>query len=105
MSATRQAHGALPDLLGSMRPLRGGVPGHAGSDSRLTQAHDHAAPAREHAPIDHDKHAGHSVQMFRDKFWVTLALTVPTLVWGHMLQMALGYTAPHFPGAQWIPPL
>jgi P-type Cu2+ transporter len=41
--------------------------------------------------------------MFRDKFWITLALTVPPLIWGHMLQGALKYTAPSFPGSQWIP--
>src|SRR5262249_4918504 len=44
----------------------------------------------------HDKHAGHSVAMFRRKFWLSLILTIPTLVWGHMLQRAFGYTAPHF---------
>ena len=33
----------------------------------------------------HDRHAGHRVTMFRDTFWISLALTVPTLVWGHML--------------------
>jgi P-type Cu2+ transporter len=54
--------------------------------------------------IAHDKHAGHSIAMFRRMFWVSLALTIPTLVWGHMLQRALGYTAPHF-GAMWIPPV
>ena len=43
--------------------------------------------------------------MFRDKFWVSLLLTLPTLVWGHMLQAALGYTAPAFPGSRWIPAL
>ena len=43
--------------------------------------------------------------MFRDRFWVSLALTVPTLVWGHMLQDAFGYHAPTFPGARWIPPV
>ncbi|MEX2282278.1 MAG: heavy metal translocating P-type ATPase [Gemmatimonadota bacterium] len=43
--------------------------------------------------------------MFRDKFWITLALTVPTLIWGHMLQMALGYNAPQFPGSTLIPPV
>jgi Cu2+-exporting ATPase len=43
--------------------------------------------------------------MFRDRFWVSLLLTLPTLVWGHMLQGALGYTAPQFPGARWIPAL
>ncbi|HEV2149838.1 MAG TPA: heavy metal translocating P-type ATPase [Longimicrobiaceae bacterium] len=51
----------------------------------------------------HDKHAGHSAEMFRDKFWVTLLLTIPTLIWGHMLQSALGYHAPAFPGSHWIP--
>jgi Cu2+-exporting ATPase len=43
--------------------------------------------------------------MFRAKFWLSLLLTLPTVVWGHMLQSALGYTAPHFPGSMWIPPL
>ena len=58
-----------------------------------------------HTHMGHDKHAGHSVEMFRRKFWLSLVLTIPTLVWGHMLQRALGYTAPHFPGSQWIAPL
>lgn len=42
--------------------------------------------------------------MFRDRFAVSLLLTLPTLVWGHMLQSALGYTAPAFSGSSWIPP-
>jgi len=76
-------------------------PGHAG--------HAHHAPraANEHAGHGthggHDKHAGHSVAMFRDKFWLSLLLTLPTLVWGHMLQRAFGYHAPMFPGSEWIP--
>jgi Cu2+-exporting ATPase len=41
--------------------------------------------------------------MFRDKFWISLALTLPTLVWGHMLPRALGFTPPPVPGAHWIP--
>ena len=53
----------------------------------------------------HDKHAGHSVAMFRDKFWISLALTIPTLVWGHMLPRAFGYTPPAVPGHRWIAPL
>lgn len=58
-----------------------------------------------HAHAAHDKHAGHSVAMFRDRFWWTLVLTLPTLVWGHMLQSALGYAAPSFAGARFIPAL
>ena len=53
----------------------------------------------------HDAHAGHSVAMFRDKFWLSLALTVPTLVWGHMLPSALGYMPPSLPGQRWIAPV
>jgi Cu2+-exporting ATPase len=41
--------------------------------------------------------------MFRDRFWVSLALTVPTLIWGHMLPDALGYRPPAVPGGRWIP--
>jgi len=41
--------------------------------------------------------------MFRDKFWWSLVLTIPTLVWGDLLQNWLGYTAPSFPGSQFIP--
>ena len=68
--------------------------------TRLSAVHpDHAEYA------GHDKHSGHSVAMFRRKFWVSLVLTLPTLFWGHMLQRALGYAAPHFPGAEWIPPV
>lgn len=53
----------------------------------------------------HDKHAGHSVSMFRDKFWLSLALTIPTVIWEPMIQEWFGYTAPQFPGSSFIPPL
>ena len=70
---------------------------------------DHAAHGTDHGAHGghggHDKHAGHSVEMFRQKFWGTLLLTLPTLLWGHMLQDALGYTAPHFAGSHWIAPV
>ena len=51
----------------------------------------------------HGGHAGHSVAMFRDKFWITLLLTIPTLVWGEMIPRLLGFTPPAVPGARWIP--
>ena len=56
----------------------------------------------EHAdPGGHDKHAGHSVAMFRDKFWLSLLLTLPVIVWSRDPQTWLGYTAPTFPGSNW----
>lgn len=63
----------------------------------------HGMHAADEAHAAHDRHAGHSVAMFRDTFWVSLALTIPALVWGHMLQRAFGYTAPRIPFATWIP--
>jgi Cu2+-exporting ATPase len=53
----------------------------------------------------HDKHAGHDPAMFRDRFWVTLALTVPVVFFSEMFQELLGYGAPRFPGSTLIPPI
>jgi Cu2+-exporting ATPase len=47
----------------------------------------------------HDRHAGHSVAMFRDKFWLSFTLTVPVLFWSTGVQRWFGYTAPSFPGS------
>lgn len=51
----------------------------------------------------HDRHAGHSVAMFRDKFWLSLALTIPVVAWSADVQRWLGYTAPSFPGSKFLP--
>src|SRR6266404_914149 len=51
----------------------------------------------------HDRHAGHSVAMFRDKFWLSFALTIPVVFWSSDVQHWLGYTAPSFPGSKFIP--
>jgi Cu2+-exporting ATPase len=63
--------------------------GHSEShdDHRMADRHHHAAPAA------HDTHAGHSVEMFRRKFWGTLLLSIPTVVWAPMIQHWLGYQA------------
>src|ERR1700747_112020 len=56
-------------------------------------------------PPSHDSHAGHSVAMFRDKFWLSLALTILVVFWSTDVQHWLGYTAPTFPGSKFIPPI
>ncbi len=53
----------------------------------------------------HDKHEGHSVAMFRDRFWLSLAMTVPVIFFSEMIQEWFGYTAPDFPGSDWIAPV
>ena len=56
-----------------------------------------------HAQAGHDRHEGHSVGMFRDKFWLSLALTIPVVFLSHDIQMWLGYTVPAFPGSEYLP--
>jgi Cu2+-exporting ATPase len=53
--------------------------------------------------VDHG-HAEHA-EMFRRRFWVSLALTVPTVVYSAMVQDWLGYTAPQFSGHTFVAPL
>ena len=54
---------------------------------------------------DHDRHEGHSVAMFRDKFWLSLLMTIPVLIWSPDFEAWFGYTAPAFPGSAYIPAL
>src|SRR3989441_7715713 len=53
----------------------------------------------------HERHAGHSVAMFREKFWLSFALTIPVVAWSTDVQHWLGYTAPSFPGSKFISPI
>ena len=83
-------HGHAP----APRPDRTAAASHAHPGPSDAPAHDHGG---------HDRHAGHSVEMFRDRFWVTLLLTIPTLVWSEMVQDWFGFSAPAFPGSAYLP--
>ena len=42
--------------------------------------------------------------MFRRKFWGTLLLSLPTVIWAPMMQHWFGYAAPGGPAAsRWVP--
>lgn len=73
-------------------------------------AHNHdlsqGSATEEHHTNDdhnHDDHAHHSPDTFRRKFWLSLVLTVPTLIFSPGLQDILGLDGPRFPGSQFIP--
>ena len=84
----------------SSGPVKHDMADHTGHVERPeTGVHDHS----EHA--GHDKHAGHSPGMFRDRFWISLILTFPVVFWSAHIQNLLGYNAPEFPGSAWIPPI
>ena len=82
-----------------------------GHGSHEHAAHGHEArdqEARDHEAHEHegtDEHAGHSVAMFRDLFWLSFAMTIPVVFWSEHIQELLGYSAPTFPGSEWIPPV
>jgi Cu2+-exporting ATPase len=40
----------------------------------------------------HDKHAGHDPEMFRRRFWLSLAFTIPLVLTGEMIMDWFGYT-------------
>ncbi|HJV04954.1 MAG TPA: heavy metal translocating P-type ATPase, partial [Actinomycetota bacterium] len=55
----------------------------------------------------HDMHAGHGdhAAMFRRRFWITLALLVPIVLYSEMVQEWFGFRMPAFPGSDLIPPV
>ncbi|HET9412348.1 MAG TPA: heavy metal translocating P-type ATPase [Candidatus Saccharimonadales bacterium] len=55
-----------------------------------------------HGHDNHDKHAGHSPNMFKQKFWLSLLLTIPTLVFSHTVQGWFGVSW-MFAGSEYIP--
>lgn len=50
----------------------------------------------------HDKHEGHVTSDFLKKFWVTLVLTLPILAYSDLPQLFLGWSAPAFPGSDYL---
>ncbi len=51
---------------------------------------------------NHDKHAGHSPNVFKKKFWLSLALTVPVLLFSTTVQSWFGLNL-SFAGSEFIP--
>ena len=51
----------------------------------------------------HDKHAGHSTRMFFRKFWVSLTLTIPVLLYADITEKLLGWSPPSFPASAYLP--
>ncbi len=72
--------------------------GHGGYDEHA--GHDADGGHEGHAGHDH---SAHDPAMFKRKFWLSLVLTLPTLVFSRGLQDILGLGGPRFPGSDYIP--
>ncbi|QPC80841.1 copper-translocating P-type ATPase [Phototrophicus methaneseepsis] len=71
-----------------------------------THSHGHA----HHNHDAHQGHGGHGVDhsghemMFRNRFWVSLVLTIPVLLFSPMIQSWFGFSMPEFTGSNLIGP-
>src|SRR5215218_4846119 len=52
----------------------------------------------------HGGHGDHAAQ-FRDRFWLSLVLTLPVIAYSEMVQEWLRFTPPQFPGSEWVAPV
>src|SRR5688572_19754545 len=76
----------------SSQPTHAGHEMH-GAASSLTNEH-----------ANHADHSGHE-DVFRKRFWVSLLLSIPVLLYTPMLQMWFGFMMPEFVGSRWVMPL
>lgn len=59
--------------------------------------HDHAGAK------PHDKHEGHSTDMFFKKFWISLILTVPVVLYADVFEKIVRvWSPPQFPGVEYL---
>lgn len=70
-----------------------GSRGHGGHDGHEDGHGDHGG-----------MHEGHE-QMFRRRFFVSTLLSIPVLLYSETLQEWLGFSAPAFPGSEWLNPV
>lgn len=102
--------------------------GHAGHTEN--ENHDAVAAQETHGEhMNHEEHAGHSGHqmggsrdehtghdghgvdhsghegMFRQRFWVSLILSIPVLLYSPSIQGWLNFTMPSFPGSGWVTPI
>jgi Cu2+-exporting ATPase len=89
----------------------GGADKHPGADQLSPNEHrQHAEPDEHGGPGGHDGHGGHGghgdhAAQFRDRFWLSLVLTIPVVIYSEMAQEWLRFTPPDFPGSTWVAPV
>jgi P-type Cu2+ transporter len=72
---------------------------HHGNHHDMNHSNDHNGSGADHQ--HHADHTGHE-QMFRQKFWWSLVLSIPVILYSSTIQQWLGFSMPEFNGSQWI---
>jgi Cu2+-exporting ATPase len=95
----------------SGRHVEDDSPNHAAESPRVQgrdREHELHEATEEHAGHDHAHdgpgHAGHA-EIYRRRFWNTLILALPVVLYSETIQDWFGYTAPQFPGDSWVAPV
>nr|WP_306061064.1 heavy metal translocating P-type ATPase [Natronococcus sp. AD5] len=78
--------------------------------SHYQGSHPHDPTTDEHEEHDdhrHEAHVDHSghEQMFKKRFFICFVLSIPVLIYSPSIQAWLGFTAPPFPGSEFIVPV
>jgi Cu2+-exporting ATPase len=71
----------------------------------MDHAHQNHVVRNAHDPstsLSASKHVGHHTADFLTKFWVALALTVPIILYSDLPHAFIGWSAPVFPGSDYV---
>ena len=85
---------------------------HAGHGSHTGHVHHQEHESHDRMPANeqqashsaHIDHSGHE-QLFRNRFWICLALSIPVLLYSPTFQSWLGFSMPAFPGSWLVVPV
>ncbi|MDP2328262.1 MAG: copper-translocating P-type ATPase [Dehalococcoidia bacterium] len=101
------APGGPAPVAGALAPRaeHGGHGGHASGSSHPSASQHEPAHSSHAGHQGHDKHAGHDPEAFRRLFWLSLVLTIPTVVFSDMIQHWFGYSLSWVPGHALVAPV
>lgn len=63
----------------------------------------HNSEKSHHEDHSVNKHAGHDTAMFFKKFWISLMLTIPVVLYADVIEKIFKWSPPQFPGSAYMP--
>ncbi|MPZ48647.1 MAG: heavy metal translocating P-type ATPase [Dehalococcoidia bacterium] len=105
MSNAHDGHGNASGQSGDPSDHSGlhAPPSASPASGQVVEPHD----SRPHAGIGagHDRHAGHDPELFKKRFWLSLIVTVPVVLFSEMVQDWFGYSLDGIPGHELVAPV
>ncbi len=77
---------------------------HQAMESHMEHGEGEMTSAEHDGHEHHVDHTGHE-QMFRKRFWISLVLSIPVILFSPFVQDTLGFEMPTFTGSEWITPI